>query len=818
MTAPRSANATRFLTHAGGAALAGLGVFFTLWLWALNPVLPRIFGQLAGPWVWGNAPFEWDALAYGLATAGVCGVLGWFLLECFEIYEPALATASLALIFGFGLAGMVLESLAMPYWLSRRTIALGLLALLAFLAAGAWRRARRPTESGLGGEAGPAEHRMRRRMARQAHARAVQPMRGLAERLFFGAALALTAAIWLADLWHALLYPDVYWDSLILYLGYARQTFLLHGFPVKICGQVGIGLGSNYPHLYAVLGAGAATALGHWSELPQRLWAPLCGLASTILVYHAALRLTRRRGAAMAVALLYRAIPLANIYDQYASDYTMVMLFAAAFLYLALRAIETGLVGYLILSALLIGFSMHLNYLMGILWGPWAVAAWEAQVGWPKGAAGEADPLGADPGAPWTARPRRLGWRGLLGGGWFWLTLLVAGAIGSTWLVRNWIVTGNPVYAFFYKFFTATKNVNPEVMDASAVEWLANGAGIGRLGRTIPERLWALPPYFFSAPFWIQGYQTSPIAGAFALGGGLVWLGRFLASPWMARRSGIGRVTRLGARASRPQVFENRRAGEMPAFPGIDGHPFQGRVAARFGLVVALLFAALVAFHVVLAPFYLYQIIMIAPCMALLAALGWPLWSARPWRWAFGALALAAGIVPGLAMALMGFKIAGMIQLPGTSGVHPATLYVLHHPMPDARTFYRWRYGDDAVMWDYINKNLKGEKLLTHENRDLALDPSIQIVNLDDWDMQSLWKIDDPVARVRCIVHDYGIKHYLYIPNEDATPTNARMGTKDWPRLGLAKLVYETQSPPNKLYVLTPPPEKPASSLSTTAR
>jgi hypothetical protein len=204
--------------------------------------------------------------------------------------------------------------------------------------------------------------------------------------------------------------------------------------------------------------------------------------------------------------------------------------------------------------------------------------------------------------------------------------------------------------------------------------------------------------------------------------------------------------------------------------------------------------------------------------MALLAALGWPLWSARPWRWAFGALALAAGIVPGLAMALMGFKIAGMIQLPGTSGVHPATLYVLHHPMPDARTFYRWRYGDDAVMWDYINKNLKGEKLLTHENRDLALDPSIQIVNLDDWDMQSLWKIDDPVARVRCIVHDYGIKHYLYIPNEDATPTNARMGTKDWPRLGLAKLVYETQSPPNKLYVLTPPPEKPASSLSTTAR
>ena len=49
------------------------------------------------------------------------------------------------------------------------------------------------------------------------------------------------------------------------------MTFLEHAFPVKVVGQVGIGLGANYPHLYALLGASTATMWGHWSSLYQQL-------------------------------------------------------------------------------------------------------------------------------------------------------------------------------------------------------------------------------------------------------------------------------------------------------------------------------------------------------------------------------------------------------------------------------------------------------------------------------------------------------------------------------------------------------------------
>ena len=753
--------AATVLPHMAGAILALLAVVFIRWFLVLNPGLWEVFRHLGDPFVWGQGGFDWAGLAWGAAAVILCCVLGWFLIECFEVYIPRTATLALAFIFGMGIAGVVLEWLAIPFLLRRRTIAGGLALALGLLALGVWRRTRRPPESGLGGEAGTADHLMRREMARAGHEAAIERPRGAA-RVFCVVAFALIAAITGFNFWHALLYPEVYWDSLILYLGYARMTFLEGGFPIKVVGQVGIGLGANYPHLFAVLGAGVATVAGEWSELPQRLIAPLCGVATTLLVYHTSLRLTRRIDAALAFALLYRSIPLGVAYDQYASDYALAMLFGAAMLYLALRAIETGLLGYLTLGALLIAFSMHLNYLMGILWLPWIVTVVMAQVGWRA----ETWPPGADPEAPWTARPRRLGIFGLLFGPWLWLTLIAAGAIGSTWYVRNWIVTGNPVYAFFFdSLFPASRNINPEVMAAAAEEWQANGAGIGRLGETVGERLTMLPVYLFGAPGWAhQGSRLMPMAGAFALGGLLVWMARWLASP----------------------LAHGRSASE--------------RAAVRFGLVVISLAGALLAFHIVLAPFYLYQNIKLLPCLALLAAMAWPVWRHRPWGGVLAVGALAAGVMPGLAVAMMGYNIPS------------PNLYALHHPLPEAYTFYQWRFGGDADMWRYLNENLPGRRILTHENRHLVLDPSIEIVQLDDWEMQALWQIEDPAERVRRLIEEHRIRYYLYVPNEDATPTNARMGAATWAELGLAELVHETLNEdgrPNRLYRLIAPGERP---------
>jgi hypothetical protein len=76
-----------------------------------------------------------------------------------------------------------------------------------------------------------------------------------------------------------------------------------------------------------------------------------------------------------------------------------------------------------------------------------------------------------------------------------------------------------------------------------------------------------------------------------------------------------------------------------------------------------------------------------------------------------------------------------------------------------------------------------------------------------------LWKIKDPAERVRQLIKRYEIFYYLRVPNEDACPTNIRMGTVDWPKLGLAELVHEAGE--NKLYLLKAPKVTDAATTST---
>ncbi|MEN6625925.1 MAG: glycosyltransferase family 39 protein [Candidatus Sumerlaeia bacterium] len=764
--------------HTVGLILAGVAAAFWLWAelnWALISDATRapgripnpfaVFGFLFRPWS-ALGHMDWQGFWFGLAAVVFFAILGGFLIECFEIYIGRAAWLALAYLFGLGAAGFVFECLAIPHRLSRFSIAVSLGCLLLALMYGAWRSARRPPQSIPGTVGDSTDTLLRRSLARHAYRSTLERPRRLHEKLFAAAALLVIGAITAANFWHALLYPEVYWDSLILYLGYARMTFLEGGFPVKVCGQVGIGLGANYPHLYAVLGSGVSTAIGEWSELPQRLMAPLAGLASTVLVYHAALRVTRHINAALAVTLLYRSIPMGIMYDQYASDYALVILFTAAFLYLAVLYIQDGLPGYFVLATLLIGLSMHLNYLMGILWLPWALMILVRFVVPPSGGNNE---------APWTVDSSQTTLGQFLKSRRFWLWLAAACAIGSTWYIRNWIVTGNPVYAFFYKILGG-KNINPEVMQAAEREWQANGFGIGLFGHTVGQRILGAWSYFTGIVFnrnggpslAIASYNISPIFMGFAAPAFLVWLGAFASG-------------RLGNRSIQP------------------------RGTRGFGLVVAALAVALLAFHFILAPFYLYQIISILPCLALLVALAWPWWRVKPWRWALGFLALVIGVAPGLGWALMGFKLVGPVEIAPGRYEAPQTLWPLRHPLPKPSQFYKWRYGEDAVMWDYMNENLKGETILTHENRDLVLDPSISLVNLDDWEMQPLWKLP-PAERVRKLVEEHHIQYYLFVPNELATPTNARMGTADWEKLGLAELVF--QAGESKLFKLKVNPEK----------
>lgn len=775
----------RILTHAVAAAVFLVAAYFVVWFLQRNAHQFQIFGALFRPYEFAGGSMDLVKLGWAVGALVVFTVLGWFLIETVEIYVPVSAAWALAWIFGLSVSGVVFELLAIAQLLKRPWVFVAPAVVLIALWIMAARRTRRAPETGEGDQGGAVGQAARRELARRQFERTLIQPRNFPQRAFQFTALLLVMLISGLILYHGILYPETYWDSLILYLGYARMMFLEGGVVEKVVGQVGYGLGANYPHLYEFLGAAVSAAGGPatpegWNPLTQQLMAPLCGIASTVLVYHVALRLSRHVNFSLAVALLYRSIPLGISYDQYASNYALAILFTAAFLYVALMYIESGLRGYFILATLLPAFAMHLNYIMGILWLPWGLMVIAAHLFYPAeeeeaemeerrrfALAAQAPTAvsfydaGEDAPPLWTSVRRRRPLHSVLGSKFFWFTFLGAVVLALPWYVRNWIVTSNPVYAFFPEIFGG-KHINPEVMESARAEWQANGAGIGRMGETVMERIRNSWLFFVGAgsegQVWRQAWRLQPFVPGFVLTGALVLVARWLATPFLFRGHG-----RLLSRFADP--------------------------ALRFGLIALALAVALFAFHYVMAPFYLYQIILVLPALAVLAVFLAPYWLQPFWRYAFGFLVVVIGFVPGLTMGLMGFKVFQPVRTgPKPEQVEgPMQLFAFRHPLPDPEMFYGWRFFPDNRMWEYVNLHLKGRKILTHENRHLVYHPSIELIHLDDWAMQHLWDKgpEEKIAELKKMK----IRHYLKVPNEAAHAINQRMGTDVWVERGVVEEV-----------------------------
>lgn len=885
-----------------------------------------------------------DLLA-GAAAIALYWLVGWLFLRGGDFFLTRIEETALATLFGAGFCGAAFELLAMAGALRRGPVLLALAALAAGLAWRALRRARAPLEAwdpaaardlahrlaaerGIPEEGGgsgainplalreahvereegetplraaiplfagplaPPRRRALRRAWRAAFARGLDPVgQSLTGRFLGPAAAALTGVITLLTFFHALFYPETYWDSLILYLGYGRMTWLEGGFPFKASAQVGIGLGANYPHLFSTHAAAVAAVLGRWSDVPARLWAPAAALGATALLYAAALRLWRNRLIAILVTLLFRALPYGIAYSTYASDYALALFFGAAALWFAVAYLRAPSPSLLLASALLPALAMRLNYLMGVLWAPWLAAVLLAH--WRRAPAPLDRALAAPAGrlewletevkldaapsgeaavfaAPWRvpspgalARSRRA-----------WVCLALAIAIGSPWYLRNWLLTGNPVYAFFPGIFGGAR-INREVLRSAEGEWFRNGDGIGRLAATLPrwerlpgaepptanndldnainitledgsnpgaakseetaepediarrgplarlraswmfwagfetfyypgeggrlkrgrwrdriayllfdwsvpaaERLLDMPADSLARPgdspprplpgyavkFWPHAYKLAPTALGLALPGALFWLALWIAGAAAARRAG--------------------------ASPERDEALWSGVVApGRAGLALAIYSAVFLAYQYCIADLYLYQILPVILAIALFP--GWAL--AALWRWgevgrgrraaralfaALCGLILLTGLVPGVAMALMGFKFSGARVYDGIP-YSQLNLAILRRPGMPTRDFYAIQFGEETAAWDYINKNLRGERLLTHENRHYLFDPSITLVHLDDWAMQPLYGMKSDRERMAHL-RRYGIRYYYYTPNEDNHAINRRAGLWRW--------------------------------------
>ena len=927
---PRSAKVWNVLKITCGF-IAALWLFFVVahfWrsnagLWRQGAEAPLgVFSYLGGSYTfsWDNCPPN-EILA-GLIALAIYGIIGWLALRGWDVYFSRIEDACLSVLLGAGICGAVFELLEMAHQLRRWPILISL-AILAFLLVLRllWKK-KRPLESWSGdavkglealvagrdqaialetpearfekvdgfrqGRIAPAEAApwftsappsrlalrevFRRAFGATLHPSPMRPEGDYLALAVYAAAALLVFLLMALAFFHALFYPETYWDSLILYLGYGRMTWLEGGFPFKASAQVGIGLGANYPHLFLTHAAAVSAVAGEWSDVPARLWAPAASLGATLLIYGAVRRIWRNPLAAILCALVFRALPYTIAYSSYASDYALALYFGAAFLFLAICYLESPLPGLLSLLMILPALAMRLNYLMGILWV--ALGAVILASHWRRTPSLMDDVLA---GRRLFTGSEDMGFGGDnldsgRGGGdslhsaafaipgifpllimrRFWAALLFAILLASPWYLRNQWLTGNPVYAFFPKIFGGIR-INQEVLKSAEREWFLNGDGIGRAAEWLRDvrkrngapasgqgeaangetaaRANSLPPprtlrerIDATWYYWI-GFETFNVARE---GRGLKvgkWLDRFkhLALDWqvpdedrLLDASGenphaeagimhwrhVYKMAPLACGAALPGFIACLAAWVLSGAwlfrrkkPADPAEPLPSmNLAARAGFIVGIYAILFFAYEYLIADFYLYQILPVVVALALLP--GWilaPTWTmselgqgriaSRILFYFLAVLILMAGVVPGLAMALMGFKFSGARPMGGEL-FSQGNLAVLHHPGMPAEDFLRLQYGEDVDMWNYLNRELQGERILTHENRHYCISPTIQLVHLDDWAIQRGYIMStnrDKMALFRSL----NIRHYLYVPNEDRHLVNSRLGISEWKNTAL---------------------------------
>lgn len=735
---------------------------------------------------WYNIP--WFAMSFAAVMIALYVLLGWLILDWFEDCMPPIPRSCMALVVGSGVVAVAFELITLAKALYQ-PIAIAVWILLFGVAAGIrWWRRRRPDPLY------PHEDGQFVRDRRRGNAIAYLRRNSLApthqtEALYYLGTWFLVGVISLLVLLHAVGLPETYWDSLILYMGYARMMFQQHCFPVKVCGQVGIGLGANYPHLYPILTAQTATIVGEWQDVYAQLLPAVAGLAATILVYAIVLEFTRDKLLSASCALLFRSVPYGIAYFQYASDYAVAILYTAAFLYAAAQYIAAGSLQSLLLLWLIPAFAVHINYLMWVLWPVALVATVLAHV---RGGSceqltdrlsaptpkrwGEEDEWEDD----WSATGKieivpydqkawqelhaseRLRLRNFLQSRRFLAIFAISLLIASPWYIRNVVITGNPVYAFFYNIFPS-KNVNPAVMKSAELEWRLNGDGLSRVGTTLAEKLLNSWYYFVTGP---HHWKLGPVFMAFVASG----FGLFL----------FGFV----ARAEKRRLM--RKLGEDE-----EDLPVVWDDWTKFSLCGALLFCLLWFYAYVVADMYLYQIIIVLPLFAIFAARVFELCPTVGTRRQLYAATIIIGLAPGVLMALIGFKLKTSGTL-GAQTYSQVTLSALKNLFIDRDLFYRMEFDGDMLMFRKVNALAPGTTVLTHENRHLLLEPQIRIVHLDDWEVQKAYH-KSVEERVR-ILDSLGVKYYLYVPNEDKHRANSWLGMDELVEQEYFREVFRTDS------------------------
>jgi len=217
----------------------------------------------------------------------------------------------------------------------------------------------------------------------------------------------------------------------------------------------------------------------------------------------------------------------------------------------------------------------------------------------------------------------------------------------------------------------------------------------------------------------------------------------------------------------------------------------------KFGYLVLILLLLGFFYHLVISSLYLYQIVFIIPAIAIQS--GYFIYSIvgnenmqlfptkvlKLIKIIVLILILLIGLIPGLAMSIMGHKIAN------------PNLIAFRYPGMEKMQFMELVYGDAVPMWEWINKHLQKTKILTHDNRYHMYNDDIQIVHLDDWDIQPLYNVSDTKEKLKKL-QQMGVEYYLFISNERNHPIVQKLGLNELITAGYLKEIYSVGE--HKLY------------------
>lgn len=384
-----------------------------------------------------------------IASLLIHGLIGVLFLRLF-LRLPLVAEVFASVFIGIGLATFILEIFAIFFLLHPITILLSFFFSIGFLLYLKKRWGWIPAEE----------------------TKIKEPAQSLIHKFLYWFSWGILTFVTTLSFYHALLYPVDYWDALILYTHYGKITYQQGGFPILVCLQVGLGLGANYPHLFPLHQAVTATLFGHWSDLYGQLIPPLAGLGSIVIIYSLVKRLFNNSLIAVLAALSFRCVAYVDTYFVWVSDYSLVMFYTSMLLMFVALFFECPSIRAFQPLIVVAAIFPHINYLGWIVW-PCVILAllWELFV----------------------SRDFRSHWFRT------GLTVLFWFGLGLTWYIRNWLVTGNPVYAFFPEIFGGI-NIDLEVLKSCNEEWTEHGFGAAQLGQTLGEKV--LKSYSIFLTYW----------------------------------------------------------------------------------------------------------------------------------------------------------------------------------------------------------------------------------------------------------------------------------------------------------------------------